>query len=563
MGGCISNPAHSIKKVQRRPRRRFRKHRIKVSNSIPDAARRSDSGSRVRDFAVSEFVRTTTTCRRSEVSNSTFQITQLQWHHSQIDGNVICQDEAWFDTLSILDSDSDDDFSSVHGDVLPNITSGQVLQYESSSCFVDCKCTFKEYRERYLKIENGKTDMHLSKEGIKEPNSFSLLSTQAYELPRLSKTDECGTKKKKILDRTYGSFNIVKDDRLDAEEKNQENMLKSVLPKLAPSVSFNDKIITGSNANGSSQRKKSSLFRFSMKRTSIDREEMNEIRKSQRYLYHPRAGLLIPRCSEEKPTSGSWSEIEPAKFKLRGENYFKDKKKSPAPNFCPYTPIGVDMFACPKKINHIAQQLELPSLKAEGKVPPLLIVNIQLPTYPAPMFLGDNDGEGLSLVLYFKVSDNFENDISSQFQGSIKRMVEDDMEKVKGFTKDSSVPFRERLKIMVGVANPDELVSTSAERKLLHAYNEKPVLSRPQHNFYQGPNYFEIDLDIHRFSYIARKGFEAFRERLKNGILDLGLTIQAQKPEELPEKMLCCVRLNKIDFVNHGKIPTLMRLEDQ
>ncbi|XP_060194394.1 uncharacterized protein LOC132623628 [Lycium barbarum] len=423
MGACVSTPAIPIKMRKRFPGRP-RKYHGKNSKSVPKI---NSDGARVTDIAVSEFVHKTTTCRRSECSSSKVKVTQLQWSHSQIDANVLCQDDAWFDTVSIFESDSDDEFSSVHG--------GRV-----------------------------------------------------------------------------------------------------------------------------SQVRKSTIIRLSL-RTSVE-EEKSGFRAPRKYLLRPRAGLIVPRCTEEKPTAGSWSEIEPSTFKLRSNSFFTDKKKSPAPNASPYTPIGVDLFLCPRKINHIAQHVELPSVKGDGKLPPLLIVNIQLPTYPAPMFIGDADGEGLSLVLYFKLSETLEKDISSQFQDSIKRFIDDDMEKVKGFAKDSIVPFRERLKIMVGVVNPEDLVSSSTERKLLNSYNEKPVLSRPQHRFYQGSNYFEIDLDIHRFSYIARRGLDAFRDRLQHGILDLGLTIQAQKPEELPEKVLACVRLNMIDFVDHGQIPTLMSIEE-
>ncbi|PIN14821.1 hypothetical protein CDL12_12545 [Handroanthus impetiginosus] len=561
MGACVSSqsiattPTKPVK-VRRKHRGRFKKRHL---NSVADGNRKrnSDAGARVTDF---EFVHTTTTCRRSGVSNSTFHVTQLQWHHSQIEANGIYQEDSWFDTLSMLESDSDDEFSSVYGDVFPAIGNGQVLQYETSSCFMDSMCNFKEYHEKYLKIDNSKTEFFLSKDG-KEPNGFTMVDTQRKALPGIVKCEELGTERKAKLDRAYLSFNGVKVERSGHEEKTSENLLKSVLPRLVPSASFNDKIYSTTNACPQSQRKTSTVIRLSITRKSVD-EEINDFRASTKYLYRPRAGLLIPCSVEGKPTPGTWSEISPSTFKLRGENYFKDKKKCPAPDFSPYTPIGVDLFACPRKINHIAQHLDLPSLKADGKVPPLLIVNIQLPTYPAPMFLGDGDGEGVSLVLYFKLSDNFENEISPHFQESIERLVEDDMEYVRGFTKESMVPFRERLKIMVGVVNPEDLVSNSTERKLLYAYNEKPVLSRPQHSFYQGPNYFEVDLDIHRFSYIARKGLEAFRERLGNGILDLGLTIQAQKPEELPEKVLGCVRLNKIDFVNHGQIPTIVRLDD-
>lgn len=517
MGGCVST---TNKQVRTRSRyfRRPGKWNRKICSSVVDAPiRMSDAGNSVGDISMSELVHldfdkgAATACKRSDVSNMTLHLTQLQWNHSQIDENGIYQEEAWFDSVSILESDSDDDFISLQGDGFPSvgnatgaIHSGQVLPNESELHCIDAGCKCEGFYDSNVKIDGG-----------------------GHE-PR---------------------------------EKLQENNRKTCIAKLQPSGNSDWKNQMPMSPV-SLQRKKSRVILLSLKRKSSDGEEtFNEYCTSEKFIYRPRAGLLLPCSKAEKPSAGSWSVVSPSIFKLRGENYFRDKRKFPAPDCSPYVPIGADLYVCQRKIHHIAQHLDLPSVKGHDKVPSLLIVNIQLPTYPTTMF-GDSDGEGMSLVLYFKVSDNIDTEISPQFQYSIKRLVADEMEKVKGFAKESIVPFRERLKIMVGAVNPEDLQLSSAERKLLHAYNEKPVLSRPQHNFFKGPNYFEIDLDIHRFSYISRKGLEAFRDRLKNGILDLGLTIQAQKQEELPEQVLCCVRLNKIDFVNHGQIPTIVTRDE-
>ncbi|KAL2898427.1 Protein ENHANCED DISEASE RESISTANCE 2-like [Bienertia sinuspersici] len=265
----------------------------------------------------------------------------------------------------------------------------------------------------------------------------------------------------------------------------------------------------------------------------------------------PIAGSQIPYCPPEKRMSDCWSPIDPSMFKVRGHSYLRDKRKDLAPNHAAYYPFGVDVFRSQRKINHIARFVELPPLFSSGKIPPVLVVNIQMPLYPASVFNREYDGEGMNIVLYYRLSESFAKDLPRQFQENVRKLIEDETEKTKGFSAETVSPFRERLKILGRVGNIEELNLSSTEKKLFNAYNEKPVLSRPQHEFFSGANYFEIDLDVHRFSYICRKGLDSIQNRLKHCVLDFGLTIQGNKPEDLPEHLLCCIRLNEIDYTNY------------
>ncbi|XP_062211602.1 uncharacterized protein LOC133912729 [Phragmites australis] len=544
MGSCASKSALE----QRRPARyytRGRRGRSRSRSIMPEAPKSQLSGSRGRmtGFSMSEIVHVETANHGKSEHSKTFHLRQMQWHHSQRDPKGCSNEDAWFDSVSILEDDSDDEFKSVNGDSSPSTDEeNQKEQYESTSRFADALTRIGDICrgvpmtlsvEQYLKRDNG--------------------DDPARRSQRMS---VCASK---CLPTSF-SFKGLKDKN-DTDDTNKESPTPSRLRKLLHSISFNDKMqqLTG----GSPAKKKSTVIHLSYKRTSCDGyEDGSEISKCKKYAVRPKGGLTIP-CGGENPTTGCWSRIDPSLFKLRSETFLKDKKKCAAPNYAAYYPIGVDLFACPKKVQHIAQHIDLPQVKTHHKLPSLLIVNIQMPTYPAAMFLGNSDREGLSLVLYFRISEYFDKEVLEHFKESIMKFFDNESEKVKGFASESTISYRDRLKIMAGLVNPDDLQLSSTERKLVQAYNEKPVLSRPQHNFYEEENYFEIDLDIHRFSYIARKGLESFRERLKNGILDLGLTIQAQKQEELPEQVLCCIRLNKIDFINQGQVPTIVTADDK
>ncbi|KAJ4769553.1 DUF1336 family protein (DUF1336) [Rhynchospora pubera] len=423
-------------------------------------------------------------------------------------GSSSSLEEAFYDTIAF--TDSDDEFHSVHGD-----------SFSLNGFEIDLALNGDQGQKRHKSGEQGKG------------NSFN--STEESNL-------------------------TVGDGRGDEEEGGLMNncglLPNNCLPCLASTVAQpNDKKKPLSTSPPNSNKIIPSL-KVSFKRKSADghNTSSNTLLCTKTYLERPLGGSQVQLCPMEKKMLDSWSHVDPSIFRVRGANYMRDKKKDFAPNYAAFYPFGVDVYLSPQKVNHISRFVELPDLGPTSKLPPLLVVNVQIPLYPASLFQNETDGEGFSIVMYFKLSQSYSKELPSFFLEHIRRLIEDDVEKVKAFPIEATQPFRERLKILGRVANLDELPLSAAERKLMHAYNEKPVLSRPQHEFYLGDNYFEIDLDMHRFSYISRKGFETFLDRLKLCVVDFGLTIQGSKPEELPEQILCCVRLNGIDYTNYHQL---------
>lgn len=328
----------------------------------------------------------------------------------------------------------------------------------------------------------------------------------------------------------------------DEQQKEGEFLTGNTTVNSINEVAKNGQPLNSDSAN--TKKKTLSIFSFKSKG-----DNPNTIISRKTSLHKPIAGSQVPLCQVEKKIFNSWSHIEPGSFKVRTENYLRDKKKDFSPNYAAYHPFGVDVFLSHRKVDHIARFVELPHVNCDGKFPPLLVVNVQIPLYSPSIFQREYDGEGMSIVLYFRLSETYAEDLGTHFLENFRRVIHNESEEVKG-----SAPVRERLKIMGRIADVDNLRLNAAERKIINSYNGKPFLSRPQHEFYLGENYFEIDVDMHRFTYISRKGFDTFQDRLKHCILDVGLTIQGNKAEELPEQILCCVRLNGIDYRSFNQL---------
>lgn len=233
-------------------------------------------------------------------------------------------------------------------------------------------------------------------------------------------------------------------------------------------------------------------------------------------------------------------------FNLRvGPNYAKNKKKAQSES-CIYEVFKVSFHRTEKKQWHMAEHTDLPSVLPNKKgfllqLPPLLIIHCMVPDYKAKA-IGKSvtDGPGASLVLYCRLTADARELLDGMDAGALPPAYH----LLYAYTQGKMGIF----KGVPRVVNLKESGLNKALSSLVESYNAKPFLAWKTSQQFKGEGYFEVDVDVHSWSLICRKGLWNLRGDIPNLVLDVGFTIEADDDANLPERLVTCVRLNRLDL---------------
>lgn len=249
-------------------------------------------------------------------------------------------------------------------------------------------------------------------------------------------------------------------------------------------------------------------------------------------------------------TPQSWATTRAQHFQIRSVEYKKTKRKE-ASQAALFDFLGADLVRTTDgKVDLISQRLELPPAFATDKV---FIINAQLPSY-GPSVWGDPvcDGPGFSLVLCWRIPP----DVCDQLQAEDPPTTHA-LRLFKRFQHAANdTTLTDRFKVIAQVMNHDECGLTGLAKKLLASHNATPVLTRPQHRIYHfNEGSTEIVVDIHAFSYMARRGIHMLLDKCSKLVIDVACVLQGETEDELPERILGCCRLDCVDVAKAMDLP--------
>lgn len=223
-----------------------------------------------------------------------------------------------------------------------------------------------------------------------------------------------------------------------------------------------------------------------------------------------------------------WQTLHPSTYEVRGANYMRDGKMVPSDEGSSL--LAVELFRAKDTVYDVAARPEAPtaslaSRASEHPIRSALVVNLVIPAV---------DGV-YQLVLYFGI---WAGDEESGHAALLDR-----------FCTGSDAFRNARFKILPSVAEGSWLVKKGVGST--PAITGKTLKQR----FHRGEGYFEVDIDCNS-SPSAGRVVSLVKSYAKSLVVDLAFVVEAQASAELPERVLGCGRLSRIDL-DEGLIPSI------
>lgn len=248
----------------------------------------------------------------------------------------------------------------------------------------------------------------------------------------------------------------------------------------------------------------------------------------------------------------TYAPIDASRLSVRvGPNYKREGKKAPSSRSL-FRLVGCDLFNSEKKIDLIADKINMPD-PSSGRVrppglPQFLVVNYQLQRAGTNAFFSNASSPGYSLACYFEPSASFLAEIES---GTLSPAAALAMRFFANCTTDDS--YRDKLKLIAMLLNP----ATCDIPSWAMMYNGKPVMmkesntiSRLQAKTSSGAicDVVEFDVDFRKWGLLFRQGVSTILPMISKLDFVLALVIEADEDENLPERVLCGARVNFMDL---------------
>eukprot|EP00591_Stephanopyxis_turris_P004136 CAMPEP_0195514492 /NCGR_PEP_ID=MMETSP0794_2-20130614/5862_1 /TAXON_ID=515487 /ORGANISM="Stephanopyxis turris, Strain CCMP 815" /LENGTH=484 /DNA_ID=CAMNT_0040642747 /DNA_START=112 /DNA_END=1567 /DNA_ORIENTATION=- len=266
-----------------------------------------------------------------------------------------------------------------------------------------------------------------------------------------------------------------------------------------------------------------------------------------------------PSTFPANTNNSSWTPIDGTVFNVRtGPDYSSRKQKAPSLSSL-YETVAVRCFKSEKRTRGVTRVLPLPLEKAfagdENKVqggmaPDMLVVHFQLPYESPNMIRPKDDGLGGEIVCYLRPTRRFLDEVNG-----IRPMTPASNLFLQWCAQcEIDSEMRSRFKLMAMVRDIDSPKNKALS--WLKPYNGKPTLITASGSVSKGEQggvkYLEMGANVHKWGFLAKKGFVSLIPRFREMRVDVGFTIEALQNHEMPECMLGSVCINYID---EGRLP--------